>query len=304
MAWHEAWGTYARSGAPYDVGMAGSPSGSSLGLNLAKAKQEGHGRGVEFTSLNNEGTSVKLTLSLIGMSLAKGKYEPKGIGYASPNGSYTASGWTYEWFVDLYISKDNGKSYQPLSGNTNIKVASHPTPMNLAYHESGGSVASWKKAFIEWSKTLTLPKDFTHLKFEVRGEDPAQRHQNVFERKVILPDLTTKWVDSNGKDLAPPEVDKSYKPAKTFPNYNLSGESISGNTKTYIYGLAEFRPWATRKSGRFKSHETNNGWFKIRKSNNWSDVSTMSPADSQQTDKGNHRIRKSGTWKGQSKIGE
>lgn len=65
----------------------------------------------------------------------------------------------------------------------------------------------------------------------------------------------------------------------------------------------EFRPWATRKSGTFLSHQTHNGWFKIRKGGNWNDVSTMSNADRGASGQGKHRIRHGGTWVGQTEIG-
>lgn len=65
----------------------------------------------------------------------------------------------------------------------------------------------------------------------------------------------------------------------------------------------EFRPWATRKNGTFLSHQTHNGWFKIRKGGNWSDVSTMSNADRGASGQGKHRIRHGGAWVGQTEIG-
>ena len=65
----------------------------------------------------------------------------------------------------------------------------------------------------------------------------------------------------------------------------------------------EFKPWATRKSGTFKSHQIHNGWFKIRKGGNWNDVSTMSNADRGASGQGKHRIRHSGSWVGQTEIG-
>lgn len=65
----------------------------------------------------------------------------------------------------------------------------------------------------------------------------------------------------------------------------------------------EFRPWATRKGGTFKSHQKHNGWFKIRKGGNWNDVSTMSNADRGASGQGKHRIRHGGAWVGQTEIG-
>lgn len=66
----------------------------------------------------------------------------------------------------------------------------------------------------------------------------------------------------------------------------------------------DIKPWAVRKSGVFKTISRPSGWFKIRKSGNWSDKSKQKKSDVKQPNKGSHRIRKSGTWLGQNKIGE
>lgn len=185
MSWNEAWGTYANSGATYDVAMVGG-NGSVLGFPTERAiKESNHGRGVQFTSLNNEGTSVKIDLSLIGISIKNGQWVGnRPTGYASPNGDITATGYDYGWFVSVWYSTDGGNSYQDLLSN--VKVATHYTPMALAYNDRT-DIQSWKDANIEWSSTVSLPSNFTHLKFEVRGDDPAQRHQNVYSRVIVIP---------------------------------------------------------------------------------------------------------------------
>ena len=66
----------------------------------------------------------------------------------------------------------------------------------------------------------------------------------------------------------------------------------------------DIKPWAIRKSGRFKTHSRPSGWFRIRKSGSWVDKSTQDVSHVRQPNAGKHRIRKSGTWLGQNKIGE
>ena len=53
------------------------------------------------------------------------------------------------------------------------------------------------------------------------------------------------------------------------------------------------KPWAIRQSNVFKSLQTINKSFKIRKSNNWTDKSQQD----------NNKIRKSNNWVKQNKIG-
>lgn len=247
MAWNEAWGTYAKSGAQYDVAFVGSPSSSSLGLNLTKAKARGHGRGIQFTSLNNEGTSVRVELSLIGMSATNGRWSGNNnTGYASPNGTYTARGWTYEWFVDIYISTNGGSSYSVLRNN--IKVASHATPMALAYNENG-SVSHWSNANIEWSAILTLPSNFTHIKFEVRGEEPAQRHQNVYGREIVIPPPTMikPWAIRKSGSFKTLDRDTGF-----FKSRNSNRWVDKSSVRIDQVGLANEGVSRIRKSGTFK----------------------------------------------------
>lgn len=251
MAWVEAWGSYSKNGAQYDVMMVGSGAKSSRGLDLTKAKQAGHGRGIQFTPLNNQGTSVKIDLSLIGMSSLNGVWSKNNAtGYASPGGGYKTSGYTYKWFVDMYVSTNNGASYSAL--RTKIQVASHSTPMALAYN-TNTSVKPWRDANIEWSTTVTLPSNYTHLKFEVRGEDPAQRHQNIYTRQIIAPPkrqakVTVVHRSTSGEKLGESVINgyegDSYTTQKgTFSGYNFAYVSGSANgtmiisdyTVTYYY---------------------------------------------------------------------
>lgn len=184
----EAWGTYSRSGAPSNVAMVGSPNNSALGLDLTKAKQAGYGTGISFESHNNEGTDVTLDVNLIGMvsNSANGRPTYGGSGnYTAPDGlAGYASGWDYGWWVTVQYSTNNQASWTTIVNNT--KVANHATPMNLAYQEQSGR-KSWREANIRWNRRLNLPNNFTHLKFEVYGDDVAERHQNIFSRIQVVP---------------------------------------------------------------------------------------------------------------------
>lgn len=255
--WQESWGTWKKDpNVPRDVMMVGSPNGRARGLDLTKAHNAGLGYGIGFTSNNNAGTSVKVEYNLVGVASlnAQASIPSSSLsGYVSPGGGIFNSGWGYEWYTQIDISTDNQRSWKTILGST--KVATHYTPQALAYTEGRGSLKGWKQAVIRWSITLSLPSNFTHLRIEVRGDNPAQRMYNIFERRIIIP---------------PP---------------------------------ADFRPWATRKSGKFKSHELAKGWFKIRQSGIWKDISLMSIADKNVANKGKHRIRKGSVWKGQSQIG-
>lgn len=169
--WQEAWGTFVKSGAPYDSAMGGSPNSSIHGLTLAPAHRENKGRGVFFRSLNDEGTSVEMKLSLIG-------YVYKSSGVAGNNGRYVQYGGTYDWYLDYYVSTDEGNSYSRVE--TNILLAKHADTNNLAYADN------WQASTIDWTRIIKLPPNFTHLKTEVRGDEPGERHQNIYTREQIV----------------------------------------------------------------------------------------------------------------------
>lgn len=183
IQWQEAWGTYARSGAPADVAMVGSPNNSIMGMDLGKAKQAGYGTGIGFETLNDEGTSVKVHLNLIGLSEVGLKYQGNS-NYVAPDGNAgLATGFDYGWFATLQYSTNGGSSWTNLVARE--KVASHPTPMNLAYQEDGRR-KHWTQANIRWEKQLQLPANFTHLRFEVYGDTAQEHHENIFAKDAVI----------------------------------------------------------------------------------------------------------------------
>lgn len=168
MTWYECWGTYAKTGPYNNVAMTGSPENRSLALDLSQAKNAGYGKGIEFVSENNQ---IKIHVNLIGTSVSDTMQAILNQGYVSGN-------WTYDWYADTYVSTNGGASYQVLENN--ILVARHGSTQALAY--KGG----WEQSHIDWVKSFTLPTNFTHFKIEVRGDEPAQRHQNIYTREQII----------------------------------------------------------------------------------------------------------------------
>lgn len=67
--------------------------------------------------------------------------------------------------------------------------------------------------------------------------------------------------------------------------------------------IPDFKPWAVRKSGQFKTLDRPSGKFQIRKSGAWVNKSIMSAGETGQANEGVSRIRRSGTFVGQGKVG-
>lgn len=301
MTWYEAWGTWKRDpGVPSDVMMVGGPGNSHRGLPMGQAHQSGRGRGIQFTA---SGTSVKVDYSLVGATSLNAMWTGHHTGYLGPGFSIYASGWDYGWVVTIEVSTDGGNSYRTIVNE--VRVATHYTPQGLAYNPGSSAIKPWTSAIIEWSTTVNLPDNFTHLRTEIKGTEPAQRNWNIYTREQIIPkpELTTKWVN-NGKDLAPTVVDFEFHGPKDFePEYKYGGATETEDTRTHNY-IRWIKPWAIRKSGIFKTLDRRSGFFRIRKSGSWADKSRHLETDVGKENQGVARIRKSGKWLGQNRIGE
>lgn len=169
MVWNECWGTYSATGPYNNVVMGGSPASSMYGLNLSQAKSAGYGNGVQFT-YDAKSNSVKIEINLIG-------YGCNSSMQYLPNQHYVQGNFTYDWFGDFYYSTDGGKNYTLVKQEL---IARHASNQGLAY------TTNWHLSNVNYSTIIPLPPNFTHVKIEVRGDEPAQRHQNVYTRQVVI----------------------------------------------------------------------------------------------------------------------
>ena len=185
--WQTARGTFQKSGPYNNVAMGGTPNDTMDGLpevEMNNARAHGLGKGIGFTPVGTDGSIVNIQLSLIGYAIDS---NTRWLG----NGNYVQYGGTYDWYLDVYSSIDGGRTYQPIESN--ILLAKHPDTQSLAF----GSY--WDRSTIVWNKNFTnIPEAFTHIKTEIRGANPGERFQNVYERKIIIPDsiVTVKHIDN------------------------------------------------------------------------------------------------------------
>lgn len=224
--WLECWGTYAKTGPYNNVAMGGSPNNTIHGLNLLQAKSKSYGQGVLFENINNQ---IKVTISLIGYSVNEHLQ-------ALLNQHYVSGNFTYDWFLDVYVSENNQQSWQVVENN--IKIASHSSSQNLAYANG------WEQSNVKFAKVFNLPNNFTHVKIEVRGEQAGQRHQNIYKREQVI------------QDFKPWAIRK----ANIFKSLNVS----SG-----FFKIRKSYNWID-KSKNFESDlGKNQGASRIRKDNKW-----------------------------------
>lgn len=236
MVWLKCYGTYQRQGPFNDVYMGGTPDTSINGLDLSKAKSKNFGNGIQFTSLNNEGTSVNIKINLVGYSVDTSHKVVLNSKYVY------VSNETYDWYVDYYYSTDSGGTYV---GKQTQLLAQHNSTQSLAYANG------WELSTINKEYTISLPSNFTHLKVEVRGFSPAERYQNIYTREQVIP---------------PPPPPQEFRPwAIRKSNTFKSLETLEKN-----FMIRNSSQWVDKsKMNPNESNQENKGTSQIRKNNKW-----------------------------------
>lgn len=227
--WNECWGTYAATGPYNNVVMGGSGASSMYGLDLRPAKGAGYGNGVRFT-YNSDTNVVKVEINLIGYAC------DSNFQYI-PNQHYVVGNFTYDWYCDFYYSTDGGHHYQSIKTD---KVASHASTQTLAY------TGNWGLSNVNYSTNLTLPQNFTHVKIEVRGEEPAQRHQNIYTREIVISTFKP-WAIRKSGGFKTLDVASGFFKIRKSNNWNDKSEMSLSDVNKPNAGTARIR-----KSGIWK----------------------------------------------------
>ena len=176
--WYTCWGTYLATGPYNNVAMYGGPDSSGLGYNMNEPRLHpaGRGLGIMFEDLGHkEGTiyrRIAITMKLIPSGVTSGMSGLRGQ-------NYVGAGVTYSWFQDIHYTSAF------LNGSYN-----HIGTFNVANHLGGWplyDVAGWESNCIDIRRVVEVPEDFTVIRTEIRGETPAQRHQNFYTREQVIP---------------------------------------------------------------------------------------------------------------------
>lgn len=230
MGWLECWGTYAPTGPYNNVVMGGSPAGSMYGLDLAPAKGAGYGNGIEFR-YTQDTNSLYIHINLIGYGAdANNNY--------IPNQHYVQGNFTYDWYCDVWYSTNGGGSWVQM---VSTLVARHNSNQTLAYN------GNWGLSNVNWSTNLNnLPSDFTHVKVEVRGDDPALRHQNVYTREMVISSFKP-WAIRKSNDFKTLDVPSGFFKIRKGGNWADKSEMSLGDVNKENAGSARIR-----KSGKWR----------------------------------------------------
>lgn len=230
MVWNECWGTYSATGPYNNVVMGGSPNGSMHGLDLSRAKGAGYGNGVEFT-YNQSDNSVKVHINLIG-------YGCNSAMQYIPDQRYVSGNFTYDWYGDFYYSTDGGNSYTLIKQEL---IARHNSDQTLAYR------GNWGLSNVNYATIINLPENFTHVKIEVRGDEPAQRHQNIYTRQTVISTYKPWAIRKSGSWLS------LNRATGIFQVRNGIGQWIDKSEESFgSVGLSDVGHSRIRKNGTWK----------------------------------------------------
>ena len=172
ITWYAGYGGYNNTGPYNNVLLVGSPTNSLPGLtnvNLTAARAEGYAQGIGFESEDGS-TTVNVHVNLAGVSVTD-------QGQLLYNQKYVPWGGRYEYYVKLSYSTDGGNTYIQYYLNKDV---SHSDTGSLLY-TSGWQTQTFKRTY-----TVNLPENFTHLKFEIYGEDATFPYANIFTRKQVI----------------------------------------------------------------------------------------------------------------------
>lgn len=171
MAWMNFHGAYNNTGPYANVVIGGNPgSTGDFGAPLDTAHASGYGYGINF--VDNGNYSVTIQLNLVGYSVSDG-------GVYLPNMRYVQWGGRYNYILVVGVSNNGGASYRDIY---NQIIFSHGDTWSLLYLSGWQTTA----ANSQWSGTMTIPSDTTHVRVELKGEDATFPYANIYEIEKII----------------------------------------------------------------------------------------------------------------------
>jgi len=231
MAWADFWGAYNNTGPYNNVVLGGSPNPTGpYGAPLEQAHNEGYGRGIHFSDDGNYGVTFQLDLV---------PYAVTDTGGYVANQSYVQYGGNYRYKLIVSTSNNNQANWSEIF---NQFIFTHPDTYTMIYRSGWQTTAQAS----QWSKFFKLPKDTTHVKIELMGEEATLPHQNIYSIQQIIPDFRPWAVRKNGRFLSLDRSTGFFKKRsggnwKDVPKYavDLAGKDNSGTSRI-------------RKSGNWK----------------------------------------------------
>lgn len=187
MAWVDFWGAYNNTGPYNNVVLGGSPNSTGpYGAPLDTAHAAGFGRGIHFSDDGNYGVTFQLDLV---------PYAVTDAGAYRPNQAYVPFGGNYRYRLVVSTSNNDQASWNEIY---NQFIFSHPDTWSMIYKVGWDATARAS----QWTQFFQLPKDTTHVKIELMGEEATFPHQNIYSIQQIIPDFRPWAVRKNGRFLS------------------------------------------------------------------------------------------------------
>lgn len=186
ITWREFHGGYNNTGNFNNVVLAGAPGGSGFGgvpLSISHASNVGYGVGFDGTY-----ESIDFRLNLVGIAT-------NDSGVYLPDQRYVHYGGTYDWFIDIQYSTNSQSSWNTLVPHT--KIFSHDASQDweLCYRGTWLRTAQNSQWVIN---NLVLPKNTTHVRISLTGDNPTQSTWVVYPIDQIIPEYTPMSIRKSG----------------------------------------------------------------------------------------------------------
>lgn len=238
--WYTLYGGYLHLGDYNNVVLIGSgfDKDERFGVDLTEAHRQGYGKGIKFSNDNNR--QVKFDIDLVPVAISR--FEDTPI-YDS---SYVVYGGNYDWYLQIFVSPDNKKSWNRVF---NSKVFSHSDHYTFIYNESNQFGNKWQTTaeHSKYSSGFRAPEDTTHVKFVLSGERDAYPYEIIFPIEIIIPK---------------PQV---FRPMAI----RKSNEFLSLNRDKGFLQVRKSNAWQDFNNKTDEANAPNKGQARIRKSNVW-----------------------------------
>ena len=182
----EIHGGFNNTGNFNNVVLCGAPSSTGFGgVPLSTAHASGVGRGLTF---DGSRSNFRLGLNLVGIAT-------NDSGAYVPNQRYVHYGGTYDWFIDIHYSTNNGASWVGMINHEKIFIHDASQDWDLCYRSTWLRTAQNS----QWSRNgLSVPANTTHLRISISGEEPTQSTWVVYTFSQLIPTYKPMAIRKSG----------------------------------------------------------------------------------------------------------
>ena len=137
-----------------------------------------------------------------------------------------------------YVNAFNAYATKVKAADADLKALSQYSEIKPLLDAYEGMYASGAEALRSQLLTQTGATEVAVAFFEsavITGRIDTTDGGTSDSNTPVVGNVTTRWVDTSGKELAPNETGTGFKGSKDFSGYTLVSEKTDGNVRTYTY---------------------------------------------------------------------